>query len=49
MFERTHFFTSTKRRKIGGLKNDRKGGILKKGAVNFERGGAPTPKETMIL
>ena len=37
MFERKHFFTSTQRRKIGRLKNYRKGGNLKKGEVNFER------------
>ena len=33
-----HFFMSTKRRKIGGLKNYLKGGNLKNGEVNFERG-----------
>ena len=31
---------STKCRKIGGLRNYQRGGNLKKGEVNFERGGS---------
>ena len=34
---------STKSRKIGGLRNYQRGGNLKKGEVNFERGGGSDP------
>ena len=38
---------STKCRKIGWLRNYQRGGNLKKGEVNFEKGGVPTSLETM--
>ena len=34
--------------KIGGLRNSQRGGNLKKGEVNFER-GVPTPLGTMVF
>ena len=48
MFERTHFFSSTKRRKIGGLKNYQRGGKLKKGEVNLAREGFQPPRTRCI-
>ena len=37
------FLASANRHKIGRLKNYQSGRNLKKGEVNFERGGIPTP------